>query len=214
VQSIGEEVSAANTGQTVRLTGRFDPSRQVIVPNRLNNGQSGVWVVTAFDFRVSSASTGPTRIPVVRGWLPSGQSPVAPPRGDIELVGRLEPSEPDTMRDPALSQLPPGQVAIISSPELLSLWRPPLFLGYVIADKPKPVPPMQLVSAPPANAENDINWRNLAYALQWWVFAGFAVFWFIRIYREEQDAGARQQPHDEIAAMGKKSPKENDVGQQ
>jgi len=212
VQSIGDEVSAANTGRTVRLTGRFDPSRQVIVPNRINDGQPGFWVVTAFDFRVSSESNRPTRVPVVRGWLPSGQSPSAPPRGRTELVGRLEPSEPDTIRDPALGQLPPGQVAIISSPELLSLWRPPLFLGYIIADKPEPKPPMQTVAAPLAGAETDINWRNLAYAIQWWLFAGFAVFWFIRIYREEQDAGSRERPHGEVATMEPQSPKENDVG--
>src|SRR4051812_31543694 len=80
VQSIGDEVSAANTGRTVRLTGRFDPSRQVIVPNRINDGQPGFWVVTAFDFRASSESNRSTRVPVVRGWLPSGQSPSAPPR--------------------------------------------------------------------------------------------------------------------------------------
>jgi hypothetical protein len=118
------------------------------------------------------------------------------------------------MRDPALSQLPTGQVAIISSPELLSLWRPPLFLGYVIADKPEPAPPMQTVVAPLTDAGTDINWRNLAYAIQWWVFAGFAVFWFVRIYREEQGAGSRANAGEGIATMGPQSPREDDVGHQ
>jgi len=39
-----------------------------------------------------------------------------------------------------------------------------------------------------ANGEPSLNVRNLVYALQWWVFAAFGVWFWFRFLRDQRDA--------------------------
>jgi cytochrome oxidase assembly protein ShyY1 len=129
----------------------------------------------------------------VRGWLPQGEQPPAPPTGEQRITGWLEPTEPDALRDPTREPLPDGDVQIISSPELLSLWRPPLFQGFVLQDQPPARAPLAQVS-PPTRVVESTDWQNGAYAIQWWLFGVFAIFWFFRMVRVElEDQRANQQ---------------------
>ena len=47
-----------------------------------------------------------------------------------------------------------------------------------------------------AQAEND--WQNYGYALQWWLFGGFAVFLWVKLVLDELDP-ARVEPSDTAA---------------
>jgi cytochrome oxidase assembly protein ShyY1 len=38
---------------------------------------------------------------------------------------------------------------------------------------------------PPPEVTGGIKWRNAAYALQWWVFAAFAAFMWVKMVRED-----------------------------
>ena len=201
VHSVGQPVSSDEAGRRVWLRGRFDPSRQVQVVGRLNQGQVGSWVVTAMSLQGASANSAV--IPVVRGWLPPGESVPKPPEGVQRIEGWLEPTEPDTLRDPERDALPKDQVEIVSSAELLSLWRPPLYQGFVIQDRPPTEAPLVAVAAPERVSVNT-DWQNTAYAIQWWLFGLFAIFWFVRMARVElEDRRAAAPGRDHMGHGGR-----------
>lgn len=50
-----------------------------------------------------------------------------------------------------------------------------------------------------ARAEDD--WQNYGYALQWWLFGGFAVFLWVKLVLDELDP-ARVEPPERPAAPG------------
>jgi hypothetical protein len=71
------------------------------------------------------------------------------------------------------------------------LWRPPLFQGFVIQTEPSPAEPLQQVT-PAAEVQVTTDWQNFAYAIQWWLFGAFAVFWFLRMmWVEAEDDRAK-----------------------
>ena len=178
VHAVGEPVDREEAGRRVELRGRFDADREVLVVDRLHDGEPGSWVVTAMV--VEGASEPGAVVPVVRGWLPEGEVAPPPPEGPRRIEGTLEPTEPDTLRDPERGPLGDGEVETVSSPELLSLWNPPLLQGFVIQAEPVPPAPLSRV-APPATVQVTTDWQNFAYAIQWWLFGAFAIFWFVRM---------------------------------
>lgn len=157
------------------------------VVERRDGDALGTWVVTAFEVDDDGV------VPVVRGWLAAGEDTPAPPTGELDLVGSLEPTEPDALRDPGRDVLPQGQVEIISSAELISLWQPPLYQGFVIQQDPTPTSPLQQVDSPARSVQVVTNWQNAAYGVQWWLFGMFAVFWFARMVRVEAE-DRREEP--------------------
>lgn len=201
VQPVGEPVDPDDAGRQVVLRGSYDPGRQLLVVDRLDAGQRGAWVLTAFTLSGEGGAT----VPVVRGWLPDGQSPPPVPEAPTRVVGWLEPSEPTTLRDAGRAPLPAGQVEIVSSAELLSLWRPPLVQGFVIVDEPRPEAPLEPVAPPSLTSTSEIDWQNLAYAVQWWLFGLFAVFWFVRLARleaEERRTAPDARPTGPLGTIG------------
>jgi hypothetical protein len=55
--------------------------------------------------------------------------------------------------------------------------------GYVISDDPPPG--LQQIPSPPPDREVSLNLLNLFYAAEWVLFAGFAVFLWWRLVRDE-----------------------------
>jgi len=189
VHAVGEPVPIEDAGRLVHVAGTFDRDRQVLVVNRENDSKQGSWVVTALRLPVESEGSATAEaavIPVVRGWLPEGQPEPAPPRGRQQITGVLEPTESDGLRTRNRDPLPSGQVEIVSSPELLSLWQPPMYQGFVIQQRPTPAEPLQSVT-PPNRVSVVTDWQNGAYAIQWWLFGLFAIFWFGRMVRVERE---------------------------
>ena len=142
---------------------------------------SGAWLV---DFvRTDSGSA----IPVVRGWFPGGDEPL-PPTGDVELVGWLQPSQ-DLVHNPD-PHGGPGDVAGISIPDLVQQTGVDLYSGFVVLDHARAggtdvtgLRQAQLEESPSAG-----TWpgaRNLFYGVEWWFFAGFAIFLWIKWMRDE-----------------------------
>lgn len=196
VHQVGEPVHPDQAGRRVSLHGTFDADRQVLVVDRSEGGSLGSWVVTALV--VEGAPDESAAIPVVRGWLPEGEAAPRPPPGRQRIEGSLEPTEPDLLRDPERTLID-GEVELVSSAELLSLWRPPLFQGFVIQDTPPPEAPLVPVSPPP-DTEVTTDWQNFAYAIQWWLFGAFAIFWFVRMVRvdlEDASVGKMAESADE-----------------
>jgi hypothetical protein len=59
---------------------------------------------------------------------------------------------------------------------------------------PAAAQPMPLLVTELPGADVGLNWRNAAYALQWVVFAGFAIFFWNRFRREYVDRPEQELP--------------------
>ena len=166
-------------GRRVTFTGTYDPALQVLVPT-----DGGFRVLTALKQADGSV------VAVVRG-SESGPELPAPPTGTVSRTGVLLPSEETAT---STAPLPAGQVATVRLPALAQSWPGPLVGGFVTLDAAdataEGLAPV-VVDLPEAQG----RLRNGAYALQWWVFAAFALGMSIRVARdvgrlEERDLDA------------------------
>jgi len=184
-------------GQPVRLSGRWLPRSTVYVEDRPSHGRRGVWVVTpvavcGIGDRCGSASA----MLVVRGWAPTVRAAPAAPTGRVEVTGWLQPGEGSGTTDPnpADDVIPELRVA-----DAIQHVDQDLYGGYVMAEQPTPgltaVTPASLPKAPTFTAV-----RNLLYAVEWWVFGGFAVFLWWRWCRDELERRRVEDAADAEAA--------------
>ncbi|WP_434614681.1 SURF1 family protein [Arthrobacter sp. A5] len=196
----GTPMHSGAADQLVTATGHFDASRQVLVQNRLQDGESGYWVVTAFvvdgaPVLKGAVASNETVIPVARGWLSDPAQAQAPTSGPINLGGRLIPSEaPNPKPD-----VPAGEVAALSTAQLVNVWQVSSYPGFIISNSElsggKDVGARAVagnlhaitVTAQPDEAP--VNWLNIFYAIEWFVFAGFAVFLWWRLVSDEYRRG-------------------------
>jgi cytochrome oxidase assembly protein ShyY1 len=194
--------------QMVTADGSYDPAKQVLVPDRLKNGQSGYWVVSAFAVTGApalsgSAATAQTWIPVARGWVADPDDAGAPPSGALKLTGRLLPSE-----SPLPATAPePGRASAVSVAELINYWDVSSYPGFVAATSevvdgtdvgaaavPRALLPLEIGPQPPAEK---VNWLNLFYSLEWVVFAGFALFIWWRLVKDDYRRDLEEELDDE-----------------
>ena len=192
----GEFFHGTDADQMVSAQGSYDPSKQLLVPGRLHDGKTGYWVVSAFAVNGAPALTGAaaspqTWIPVARGWVAEPGDAPAPPSGTLELTGRLLPSEA-----PVPGTAPkPGEATAVSVAELINYWEVSSYPGFVAATAevangvdlsaaavPGDLLALDIGPQPPAQ---QINWLNLFYSLEWVVFAGFALFIWWRLVKDD-----------------------------
>lgn len=175
------------TGRRITATGRYDGPGQVLVTPRRLRGVPGYWVVTPLVVR----STG-ARIAVVRGFVTDPGLALAPrPASEVTVSGTLASGESPTSEH-AGPALPDGQLAVLDLSLLVNRWPGNLYNAFVFATAERPdvtsvaAPAMQRVP-PPALVGAGLSWRNAAYALQWWVFALFAGYMWLRMVRDDYD---------------------------
>lgn len=180
------------TGEAARTavvaTGRFE-GEPLLVRDRVQDGSRGYWLLAALVVP-SDPDADPARLPVVLGWLPDGEAVdrAQLPQGELSVTGRLRPSEAPAG--------PPsgGQVSAVSSADLVNLWGAPMYSAYLLAGSEAASAAGVTAVPPPPDEGSGFALHNLSYALQWWAFAGFAVFLWWRMVRDEhlhpQDAAA------------------------
>lgn len=206
----GEVFPASAADQMVTFKGAYDPRRQVLVRDRLEDGRKGWWVVTALavDGAPSVGGEPGVVVPVARGWVASPQDASPPPSGPLTVTGRLLPSEaPQASQD-----VPAGQVATLSVAQLINVWDAPSYTGFVSATK-EVSPSGAAIAATPGleplridaqPVEQPVNWLNIFYAVEWVVFAGFSIFLWWRLVRDDyertQDALADAAAAEDAAA--------------
>ena len=179
----GKPIFESEADQMVSFTGSFEPEKSVIVDQRLQDGEEGYWVVTAF--KVDGAPSGEV-IPVVRGWVEDPDDAEPAPEGAAAVVGRLLPSEAPVAQTPV-----EGRVPTLSTAELVNLWDTPSYSAFVTAheltvDGTAPeTGSMQPVLVDAQPDETPVNWLNIFYALEWIVFAGFSVFLWWRLVADD-----------------------------
>ena len=194
-------------GHLTSVSGAFDPDGFVVLTGRLNEGKPGFWLVGRFLVVDSGADgnsvprSGPDAVslPVAIGWAPTAQSldsALAQAKTDavknsgalLSFSGRLMPTEAPQV--PTASE-DPFVVSTLSVASLVNVW--PNYAGtafgaYLIVDS-APAGLDTIDSAPPENSTT-LNWLNVFYAVEWVVFAGFAVYFWYRLVR---DAFEREQ---------------------
>lgn len=178
VLRVGHGPAETDQFTRVRASGRYDVHEQLLVRTRLLEGQVGFHVLTPL---VTDA--GPALL-VNRGWVPRGATPTAvpdvpaPPTGHVTVVGRVRPSEPAS----GTGEPPPGQVTRIDVPAIAGTLPYDAFGGYVelVVERPTPVTAPRLLPEP-----EPTEGPHLAYAFQWFLFAGLALGGYVVLARRE-----------------------------
>jgi surfeit locus 1 family protein len=176
-------------GRSVQFDGVYLGQHQLLLPVQ---GRSNVHRVLT-PLRQADGSI----VAVVRGL--DGVEAGEPPAGQVSQMGILLPSE----------QSPGGPVTELTAvqvPVLAQRWPGPLVDGYVILSAPD----ASEQGLEPAEANLPTGrgrLRNGAYALQWWVFAAFAVGMAIRMARDQgRRVGSGDERADEIEAAPRTGP--------
>ena len=170
----GQPVGPDEEFRRVTARGHYDVADQLFVRQRQIDNHAGYLVLTPL-----RTDAGPVLL-VVRGWVPIGgsatQTPTVPPppSTEVELTGRVYPSEPaDDHRG-----LPAGQIERIDVPGLADRLDAPTYGGYVqiVAQQPaehglRPMPEPDL-SNPAGGA---FEGQHLAYIVQWFFFGALAL---------------------------------------
>lgn len=168
------------SSRPVTVSGRYVDG-QVLVPDRRLDGRAGSWVVTPF----LVDATGGT-LPVLRGFVTDPGQAGAPPTGTLTLEGGLAPSEsPTDVVTPG-----PGEIASVDTSVLVNTWSGDLYNAFVFLSAERPATGPQLTKVPTPLAPTGVTWRNAAYAVQWWVFAAFALWLWWRMVREAHERTA------------------------
>jgi cytochrome oxidase assembly protein ShyY1 len=198
-------VTQETTGEPATVTGRYGP--QLLVPDRTLDGETGFYVLTLLrtDDPVGGDGDAGTRtsVPVLRGWLPGEADPAKapePPAGEVTVTGALQASE--HQGSPGVHTeggLPRGQVGMISAAALVNVVDDQVSTAWITllqADGGmQPVP----AEVPQGSGLDLKAFQNLGYTAQWFVFAGFVIFMWYRLFRREAEV-ARD------AALGLTSP--------
>ncbi|MHA7275166.1 SURF1 family protein [Arthrobacter sp. HLT1-21] len=219
VFSPGVPMTAPVADQRVTMDGEFLADTAVLVQNRLQGDRRGFWLVSAF--AVDGAPANPaagrddqTVIPVVHGWVQDAAAANEVPdlAGPGVVVGRLLPAEGPIAERPVA-----GQVPMLATAELTNRWDRAIYAGFVVSsvttvDGAERVPqaPLEAVTVGPQPQDTPLNWLNIFYAVEWFVFAGFAFFLWWRLVADDH---RRTLEAAEDAAALEHQPTENEVRQ-
>lgn len=194
----GAPLMESAAAAVVSVRGSFVADDYLVVDGRLHGDTEGVWVTGHF------AADGGGSLAVALGWAPNTQAAkqalaaidADPTLTGVPLVleGRYMPADnaetPKRDADPlAINRMAPAQ--------LINRWHPfdgRAYAGYLVLHQENAGAPLgdaalaahgletiESVAALPAET---VNWLNLFYALEWVVFAGFAVFFWYRLTRD------------------------------
>lgn len=187
-------VDTVTSGRQAGARGHYDTDHQLLVPGRTledkQGKRQGFYVLTLLRTDHGKA------LPVVRGWLPGdpgnkadAAKVPAPPKGEVTVTGALQASENQSSTGVhADGGLPPGQLGMISAASLVNIVPYDVYDAWItLTDTQAP-----LRAVPPAAAQGtglDLKaFQNLGYTGEWFVFAGFVVFMWFRLFRREAEA--------------------------
>jgi cytochrome oxidase assembly protein ShyY1 len=188
LMKVGGTVPSGEQWRTIGAVGHYDLSHTLLVRNRSRDGAPGFHVLSPL---VTAA--GPAVL-VDRGWVgvpDAGGAPSLPTTatGEVKVTGLLRPTETQSRRGPRdAADVPAGQVVKIDVPRIAATLPYPVYGGYVqLRAQDPPAPVVEGLSSPdPADLPgSDTEMLHLAYASQWFVFAGIGPIGFVLLARRE-----------------------------
>lgn len=164
---------SSSVGVPVTVEGRYDRNDQLYV-RRFPGAKEPYAVVTPLLTPSGSA------VLVLRGSTTAPHARV--PAGPVRVSGVLEPSQAEA------TALDTRRVTSgIWVPGLVSEVSPDLYSGYVVLTRSHPTESLTRVAPPLPDPSRWAGLRNLLYAFQWWIFAGFVAFMWWRIVTDAGD---------------------------
>ena len=181
LDSIAKPQSGVTTeaaGRLARVSAEFITEDFSVLSGRLNDDVEGYWLIG------HAVTPEGTSLAVALGWAATTSEARAAvgriPAGET-LEGRYLATEP-----PADDDFEQGERSAMAVATLINEWsRPPaaVYGGYlVMGEAPSG---LDRIDAPAPSQEVVLNWLNIFYAVEWVVFAGFAVFLWWRFVRDE-----------------------------
>jgi len=187
-------------GRRVAVTGTYEAHGQLLVVDRVLDGRKGYLVLTPLRVSDADGSAGWSGadpvLPVVRGWVADPTDAgdlLAVPDGAVTITGYLQVSEASGAGDTAA-----GRTDAISSAWLVNTWGGPIYSGYLVLAEVRPPQPtgLAVLGRPTFGGGGGGSWnlQNLAYAVQWWIFGGFALFLWVRLVKDEAAGDGEETP--------------------
>lgn len=175
-------------GRRVILVGRYLSEDQQLVRPRLLGTQIGSWVLAPVQLSDGSIQA------VLRGWVPAAATrdslAMITPRGPVRVTGALQPYETFY----ADARPAAGSLVAINAELVAARWPKPLRPGVVVLQSQEPAPPRWPAAVPVApGVQVSLPLQNAFYALQWVVFAGFALaLWCAWVWRDAAEQSTTQ----------------------
>lgn len=164
-------------GRRVVAEGTYAPAdEQLLVADREHEGRTGWWVLSPL------LVADETALLVVRGWTDQEELPPVP-AGRVSVTVAVQPGEAAGMGARVTSADEVPVVDVVRLPSLVNELPYRLYPAYGVRtdEQPSPGDGLAPVTAPAPQPPWRSGARSLAYALQWWLFAAFAVFMWWRI---------------------------------
>ena len=196
------------------VTGAQVPDSFTVLSGRLNFGTAGYWVVG----RVVTAGQGSSAVslPVAYGWASSqnqAEQAIVSLNAQAKMqrpvstfTGRFMPAEAPAAPNRGA---PATEQNTLAPAALINQWpgyQGSVYWGYLV-ENTAPAGLTQIESKPPID-NNEVNWLNIFYALEWMVFAGFAFYIWWRLVK---DAWEREQ--EEKALLAGQAPGQTPPGE-
>jgi surfeit locus 1 family protein len=167
-------------GRMVTTSGTLRADEVIVLTGRSGGGEQSVWLVGRLD-----TADGAT-LAVALGWAEDEDAArAAAPQADqpVQFTGRYLPGE-----GPQESDFEAGEQTAIAPAELVNLWTgvDAIYGGYLLLHDD--FPGLERIDSPAPEPPAAVNWLNLFYALEWAVFAFFALFIWYRLVADEHEA--------------------------
>jgi len=122
---------------------------------------------------------------IVRGWTDERLESPERPAGTVTFRATLQPGEDSGDAD--AFDPTTGVYSSVSIPKLANILRGDLFSGFALTEAAGITSGLRPVDPPDPHVSWTVGLRNLAYALQWWVFGLFAGFMWWRMATDAVD---------------------------
>jgi surfeit locus 1 family protein len=187
-------------GRRVSIEAALVPGDYVVLEGRLHEGTAGYWLVGHL---VEQSRDGAgASLAVALGWAANEEAVASAARAlndePRDWGGRYYPSE-----SPQEDDFENGETNSLSTASLVNLWEEApngVYAGYLVTDDA--APGLEEIDAPAPSTELSVNWLNIFYAIEWAVFAGFAIFLWFRLVRDawERETEEAEEREQEAAA--------------
>ncbi|PSL36686.1 SURF1 family protein [Labedella gwakjiensis] len=193
-----------DVGRLVEVEGVWVEGDFLVISERVNDGPTGWWV--AGHLATGADGTGPS-LAVAMGWTDdedvARQTAAAwnaggAPDGTVELTGRIVDSEAPIVPD---EQGDPHEMTTLSEAALINIWQPTASpdiysVNLISAEAPSG---LEKIYSPRPESATTVNWLNIFYAVEWVVFAGFAVYFWYRLGRDAWEREAEEKALVEVS---------------
>ena len=174
-------VTEDDAGRVVTASGTLRADDVTVLTGRVGSNETvNAWLVGRLD-----TDDGAT-VAVALGWAPDEEIALAAaPTADqhLEVTGRYLPSE-----GPQESDFEAGERTALSAAELVNEWEDvdAIYGGYIVLHDEWPG--LGLIASPEPDPPVAVNWLNLFYAVEWALFAFFALFIWYRLVADQHEA--------------------------